>query len=219
MTGSALAIPMSTLRRGVRWRSPREEPTLSTSQPSPRHPRNDLDQALADVARGDKASFSRLYDELSPAVYGTALRILRSSEHAEEVTQEVFLEVWRKAADWKPHRSRARSWVFMIARARAVDRVRSEQAVRDRQSRVGPGWVTPIHDDAADDLIVKAEHGEVRDVLGTLTEKQRVVVELAYFGGKTYVEVAEELGLPLGTVKTRMRDGLMKMRQHYEVDR
>ena len=196
-----------------------KEKRLSSAEPSPRRKLPDVDQTLAAVANGDRSAFASLYDQLSPAVYGLARRVVRSSALAEDVTQEVFLEVWRKADAWHSHRSSATTWVLMIARARAVDRVRSEQATRDRQDRIAPGWLEPPNAEPAESLELEEERDGVRSALSMLTDKQRIVIKLAYYEGKTYVEVAEDLGLPVGTVKTRMRDGLMRMREIYGVRR
>lgn len=205
--------------RPVRSKRHLKEKRLSSAEPSPARKPPDLNQTLSAVAAGDRQAFARLYDELSPAAFGLIRRIVRSRAHAEEVTQEVFFEVWRKASDWKPHRGNATSWVLMIARARATDRVRSEQASRDRQERVAPGWVERPDDDVAELVAIKQEHEDVRSSLSALTDKQRQVIELAYYGDKTYSEIADSLGLPVSTVKTRMRDGLMRMRDLYGVSR
>ena len=173
----------------------------------------ELEDLMRAVALGDEASFALLYDRTASVVFGIVRRIVRSQEHAEEVTQEVYLEVWRKARNWDPIRGSVLTWVMLIARARATDRVRSEQAARDRQERVAPSWVELPADRVAEEVSIAFEQGEVRNLLGHLTDLQREVIELAYFGGRTYPEVARMLDLPLGTVKTRMRDGLLRLRQ------
>ncbi|MGH8958980.1 MAG: ECF RNA polymerase sigma factor SigK [Acidimicrobiia bacterium] len=178
---------------------------------------SELEDLMQAVARSDETSFAALYDRTSAMVFGVVRRIVRSQEHAEEVTQEVYLEVWRKARNWDPNRGSALTWIMLIARARATDRVRSEQASRDRQERVAPGWVERPADQVADEVSTAIEQGEVRNLLSHLTDLQRQVIELAYFGGRTYLEVAELLNLPLGTVKTRMRDGLLRLRQAFGV--
>ncbi|HJR86711.1 MAG TPA: ECF RNA polymerase sigma factor SigK [Acidimicrobiia bacterium] len=173
----------------------------------------ELEDLMRAVALGDEASFALLYDRTASVVFGIVRRIVRSQEHAEEVTQEVYLEVWRKARNWDPSRGSVLTWMMLIARARATDRVRSEQAARDRQERVAPSWVELPADRVAEEVSIAFEQGEVRNLLGHLTDLQREVIELAYFGGRTYPEVARMLDLPLGTVKTRMRDGLLRLRQ------
>lgn len=208
-------IPRSSVRSA--WQI--EEKKLSAAEPSPRGNVPDLDETMALVADGDRLAFARLYDELSPAVFGVIRRIVRSQAHAEEVTQEVFLEVWRKADAWKPQRGAPTTWVLMIARARATDRVRSEQASRNRQDRVAPRWAERPADEVGERVTIQEEHDQIRATLSELTSKQREVIDLAYYGGKTYLEVAEILELPLGTVKTRMRDGLKRMRDKYGVTR
>ena len=197
-----------------------KDKSLTLAEPSSfrSHP-SDTDEALLAVASGDREAFSRLYDAVSPLVFGLCKRIVRSQAIAEEVTQEVFLEIWHRAVRWRADRSSALSWILMVARSRAIDRVRSEQSARDRQEKVGPSMVEPDTPGPAEGLEVREEQESVRTVLETLSEKQRLVIELAYYQGKTYVEVADELDLPLGTVKTRMRDGLLRMREIYGVER
>ena len=185
---------------------------MDTSLPQSR-PTSELEDLLKAVAASDQESFAALYDRTSAVVFGAVRRIVRSQEHAEEVTQEVYLEIWRKARNWDPNRGSALTWIMLIARARATDRVRSEQASRDRQERVAPGWVELPADQVSEEVSIAFEQGEVRNMLGHLTDLQRQVIELAYFGGRTYPEVARLLDLPLGTVKTRMRDGLLRLRQ------
>lgn len=173
----------------------------------------ELEDLMRAVALGDEASFALLYDRTAPVVFGIVRRIVRSPEHAEEVTQEVYVEVWRKSQNWDPSRGSVLTWIMLIARARATDRVRSEQAARDRQERVAPSWVELPADRVAEEVSIAFEQVEIRNLLGQLTDLQRQVIELAYFGGRTYPEVARMLDLPLGTVKTRMRDGLLRLRQ------
>lgn len=196
-----------------------KERTLTPSPTSRRAQALGLNAILAKVAAGDRQAFAQFYDEIAGAVLGVVVRIVRSQSLAEEVAQEVFLEVWRKATNWQPERGAAATWVLMIARARAIDQVRSEQASKDRQDRVTPGWIEPASDDVAEKVTMSDEHSEVRTALTRLSDAQREVIRLAFYGGKTYVEVANHLGLPVGTVKTRMRDGLIRLRQIYGVTR
>lgn len=189
---------------------------ISQSTPE-RRAKSELEELMADVVNGEEQAFADLYDRTSPVLFGVIRRIVRSPEHAEEVTQEVFLEVWRKSANWDPTRGSALTWMMLIARARATDRVRSEQALRNRQERVALGWIDRPADQVVDEVAAAMERVEVRDLLGRLTDLQRQVIELAYFGGRTYLEVAELLDLPIGTVKTRMRDGLLRLRQAFGV--
>lgn len=177
------------------------------------NPASDLSGLLARVADGDHAAFGEIYDRLAPLVFGIVRRIVRSADHSEEVTQEVFVEMWRKAADYRPSRGSVATWASVIARARATDRVRSEQATRDRQQRVAPSWVDPPVDRVEETVGVQLEQAEVRNLLSRLSGVQREVIELAFFGNRTYREVADQLALPLGTVKTRMRDALIQLRE------
>ena len=167
---------------------------------------------LAEIARGDQRAFAELYDRLAGLVYGMVRRVLRDPSQSEEVTQEVLVEVWRTASRFDTQRGRARTWVLTMAHRRAVDRVRSEQAGRDRRDRVGAQDATRAFDEVAEQVETRFEHEQIRDALVTLTDLQREAVELAYFQGYTYRQVAELLGAPLGTIKTRMRDGLIRLR-------
>lgn len=167
---------------------------------------------LARVAKGDQEAFEVLYDRVAGQVYGLVRRVLRDPAQAEEVSQEVLLEVWRQAPRFDAARGRARAWILTLAHRRAVDRVRSEQAARNRDERVAARDRGPAFDVVTEAVEARAERDMVRDALGQLTDLQREAVELAYYGGYTYREVAELLGAPLGTVKTRLRDGLIRLR-------
>ncbi len=164
------------------------------------------------VARGDEAAFGRLYDLVAPRVYGLIRRVLRDPAQAEEVAQEVLVEVWRTAARFDAARGSATAWIFTIAHRRAVDRVRSEQSAADRTMKVGAASVDTPYDEVADEVAGRLERQQVRRCLDDLTELQRQAVTLAYYQGHSYPEVAELLSTPLPTVKTRMRDGLIKLR-------
>lgn len=167
---------------------------------------------LARVAKGDQEAFALLYDRVAGQVYGLVRRVLRDPAQAEEVAQEVFLEVWRQAPRFDPARGRARAWILTLAHRRAVDRVRSAQASRNRDERVAARDHSRPFDVVAEAVETRAERDMVRAALVQLTDLQREAVELAYYGGYTYREVAELLGAPLGTVKTRLRDGLIRLR-------
>jgi RNA polymerase sigma-70 factor, ECF subfamily len=170
---------------------------------------------LAQVARGDHAAFEALYDLLAGPVYGLVRKILRDPAQSEEVAQEVLLEVWRTAPRFDNARGSAVAWVMTIAHRRAVDRVRSETAATARERKVAPGPVTG--DDVAEMVETALDRQRVRRCLGGLTPLQAESVKLAYYGGYTYPQVAELLGVALGTVKTRIRDGLIRLRDCLEV--
>jgi RNA polymerase sigma-70 factor (ECF subfamily) len=170
------------------------------------------------VARGDQQAFEALYAELAGSVLGLVRRVVRDPAQSEEVTQEVLVEVWRTASRYDPARGSARSWVLAMAHRRAVDRVRSAQSASDRDARAGRSAQQPAYDEVAEQVEIRLEQEQVRRGLGTLTELQREAVTLAYYGGYTYREVAELLDVPLGTVKTRLRDGLIRLRDYLGVE-
>jgi RNA polymerase sigma-70 factor, ECF subfamily len=162
------------------------------------------------VGRGDEEAFGAVYERVAATVFGLVQRVLRDPAQAEEVTQEVMLDVWRTAARFEPDRGSPQAWVATIAHRRAVDRVRSAQAAARRDDRAArPG---EAYDDVAEAVEARLERERVRRCLGSLTELQRESIVLAYYGGYTYREVADLLGIALGTTKTRMRDGLIRLR-------
>ena len=164
------------------------------------------------MAEGDRAAFAPFYDRYAPLVYPLVLRIVREAADASDVLQEVFWEVWQAAATYDPARGSPEAWIVTRARSRAIDRVRS---VRRR----GETFVAPLDEamaasDPAPDAAEAAEdRGTVRSALDRLSAPQREVIELAYYGGLTQSEIAERLKQPLGTVKTRIRLGLERLRE------
>jgi RNA polymerase sigma-70 factor (ECF subfamily) len=194
-------------------------PRRSGGDPAiPRPERTEIDGLLRAVAHGDDAAFARLYDLLAPRVFGLARRVLRDPAQAEEMAQEVLVEVWRTAARFDPQRGSGLSWVLTIAHRRSVDRVRSEQASADRMQRVAAASVQIPYDEVADSVGGRLERQQVRRCLEGLTTLQREAITLAYYGGHTYREVATLLDAALPTVKTRMRDGLIRLRDCLSVE-
>ena len=174
---------------------------------------------LERVAGGDQAAFADLYDMLSSRVFGLILRVLVDRAQSEEVLQEVFLELWQSAGRFAPNKGQGRSWVFMIAHRRAVDRVRSSQANADRDVRIGSRDVGDMHDSVAEQVELKIEGARVAGAVATLPAIQREAITLAYYGGYSQSEIAALLRVPLGTIKTRMRDGLSRLRTEMGVTR
>lgn len=167
---------------------------------------------LTAIAGGDQNAFAQLYDMLSPRMFGLIRRVLVDPSQSEEVLQEVFLEIWQSASRFAPNKGQGRSWVLTIAHRRAVDRVRASQASADRDARVGLRDLDVAYDGVAETVELKIEGGRVSEALAGLPEAQRETIVLAYYGGYSQTEIAALVGAPLGTVKTRMRDGLSRLR-------
>jgi RNA polymerase sigma-70 factor (ECF subfamily) len=171
------------------------------------------DEALvALVARGDEAALGELYDRVSRVAYGLALRVLRDERHAEDAVQEAFLQVWRSAATFRAERARASTWILTLVHRRAVDLVRREERrqadpLTDEMQVAASGELT---DEAA---WLRFERERVQTALAQLPDVQREALELAYYGGFSQSELAERLGVPLGTIKSRMFAGLARLRE------
>jgi RNA polymerase sigma-70 factor, ECF subfamily len=178
-----------------------------------------LEELLGRAARGDQAAFTALYDATASQVFGTVLRVVRDPSQSEEVTQEVFIEVWRHAARFDATIGSARTWILTMAHRRAVDRVRRSEAASDREHRAASRSTSRDYDEVVETVERSLEAERVRRCLEALTDLQRESVTLAYYRGYTYPEVAQLLDAPLGTVKTRMRDGLVRMRDCLGVSR
>ena len=176
----------------------------------------ELADLLARVGSGEADAFERFYDATIAMTYGIAVRVVRDPAMAEEVIQEVYVELWRLAPRYDRARGSARSWAATIAHRRAVDRVRSEEARRVREEKVDRASIDP-YDTVVEEVADRLERSRVTRALDTLSEPQREAVTLAYFGGHTYREVATLLEVPEGTVKTRIRDGLIKLRDAFGV--
>jgi RNA polymerase sigma-70 factor, ECF subfamily len=196
-------------------------PSGRPGRPDGGHARSgpDADQLgalLGRVARGDQDAYAAVYDRTAGQVLGLVRSIVRDPAQSEEVTQEVLLDVWRSASRFDAELGSAAAWVMTLAHRRAVDRVRSEQKAAERELRVASAAVA--YDEVAEAVEVRLDRERVRRCLGSLTELQRESVTLAYYGGYTYREVAGLLGVAIGTVKTRMRDGLIRLRDCLGVD-
>jgi RNA polymerase sigma-70 factor (ECF subfamily) len=172
----------------------------------------DLEELVGRVALGDEKAFTSVYDMVAGPVFGTVRAVLRDRAQSEEVAQEILVEVWRTAPRYRSDRGTAMNWILTLAHRRAIDRVRSAEAAAARDRRAALLDHTPEYDQVSEQVEARLEREQVRRCLRTLTEIQRQAVTLAYYRGLTYRQAAEALAVPLGTVKTRLRDGLIRLR-------
>lgn len=178
----------------------------------------DVPHLVAATAAGDERAFEQLYDLLAPRVHGLVLRVVRDPAQSEEVTQEVFLDLWRNAHQIDPGRGSPLGWILTLAHRRAVDRVRSAQAARRRDHLDLVRDPRRDHDQTLEQVQVSLDSERVRSAMASLTELQRRAIELAYFGGYTHTQVAAALDIPLGTAKSRIRDALLRLRDYMGED-
>jgi RNA polymerase sigma-70 factor (ECF subfamily) len=174
-------------------------------------PEDDV-KLLKAIAARDEAALAQLYDHYRVILFGLLMRILSNREEAEDVLQEVFLQVWRKAEDFDENRGRPFTWLVTLARSRGIDRLRT-LAARDRVAEAGAKEVVEAISDAATDAFKSEQRGLVNKALAQLPDEQKRPLMLAYFDGLTQSEIATRLDAPLGTVKTRMRTGMMNLRE------
>jgi len=172
---------------------------------------------LQRVAQGDQRAFSELYDLITPRMLGLVRHVLKDHAQSEEVVQEVLLEIWQTAPRFDPNKGKAVTWMLTMAHRRAIDRVRSSQSSRDRDTRIGIRDLGREYDSVSENVEIRIEHERVEKALTKLTELQRQAVELAYYGGYTHSEVSTMLSVPIGTVKTRLRDGMIRLREELGV--
>jgi len=196
--GSEDAAPQDSDERG-RWRHGDR-------------PVDPLAPVMARVALGDREAFAEVYDALAPKMLGLARAVVRNHAMAEEVVQEVMLELWRQAARFDPSAGSTSAWAMTVAHRRAVDRVRSVRSAEDREDRAAAGGAVREYDSVAEDVLQHEDEQRVRAAMGRLTDLQREAVVLAYWGGHTSSEISQRLGVPVPTVKTRLRDGLIRLR-------
>ena len=173
--------------------------------------RETLESLMLLAQKGDAAAFERLYDRIAPNVLGLALQIIHDQAQAEEVTQEVFIELWQHAADFDPAKGSAKAWILRRARLRAIDRVRSAIATLKRDDREAFLVASIKQESVEDEALRNVQRHAVRTALDIMGEPHKTAILLAYFGDMTHAELAATTGVPLGTAKTRVRDGLRKL--------
>lgn len=197
---------------------PGEREPSGTDAAQDHDPASRLVALMRRSARGDEQAFAELYDMTSSRLYGLVIRVVRDPAQAAEVTQDCYLQIWQNAARFEPERGSVLGWMMTLAHRRAVDRVRSAQSgvERDRRYAVQEPQQVP---DVSEAVVDRLEAERVRKALDGLTTMQREAIELAYYGGYTHTEVAGLLDIPLGTAKTRVRDGLIRLRDFFEGER
>jgi RNA polymerase sigma-70 factor (ECF subfamily) len=189
-------------------------PETTTSPPAVGDPTAEVtpEWLLERVSNGDQQAFEKLYERFSSRVFGLANRIVRDPSQAEEVAQEIFLEIWRRASRFDRSRGSGTSWIMTLTHGRSVDRVRQAQASRARDFKSAVDNFDREIDSVSETVASNADAVQVHECLDTLTQLQRQSITLSYFGGHTQREVGEMLGAPLPTIKTRVRDGLIRLR-------
>jgi len=171
----------------------------------------DLSALVASIRQGDHSAFGSLYDELAPRVFGVVKRVVRDPAMSEEVTQEVFAEIWSNVNRYDEERASVAGWVMMIARRRAIDRVRAEQSRRNRTEALANESTVP--DDVPESIVTDRDEAvRIHAAMAMLPADQREVIELAFIAGRTHQDIADSLGVPLGTVKGRVRLALKRLR-------
>ena len=191
--------------------APNTEAAAAVTDP-PADSSQQLAELLNGIAQGDQAAFAEFYRLTSRRVFGMARRVLIDPELSEDTTQEVFLQVWQSAGKFDPQAGSPLSWLMTISHRRAVDKVRSSQSSTDREAKYGASTQDIDHDSVSDEVGSRLEAEAVVRCLGTLTETQQESVRLAYYGGLTYREVAERLNAAVPTIKSRIRDGLIRLK-------
>jgi RNA polymerase sigma-70 factor (ECF subfamily) len=205
--GSARSA-VGTIPDGLRCVVPTRELETQRAEENER-----LRRLLERVGRADKEAFAELYDVSAPRIYGMVLKVLRDPGYSEETTQETYLQIWRTAGSYDPERGSPLAWMMTLAHRRAVDRVRSAQSGVHRESQYGSKTHHPAYDEVLESVTERLEAEAVVRCLGTLTQTQQEAVHMAYYGGLTYREVAHQLGIGVPTVKSRMRDGLLRLKK------
>jgi RNA polymerase sigma-70 factor (ECF subfamily) len=188
-----------------------------TTMPSPR-PEPVSGSVMTRIAQREHEALGELWDALGPIAYGLALRVTHNEHLAQDVVQEAFADIWAQADRFDPETASVRAWVTTIVHRRAVDRVRREQAERDRAERWAAAGHERDHDAVAEVVELRAEHRRVRAALAALTPLQREALDLAYHRGLTHSQVATTLDIPVGTAKTRIRDALRSLRATLEAE-
>lgn len=176
-----------------------------------------IESLLREVAAGSRTAFAEVYDRISSRVMGLVTRLLRDRAQSEEVTQEVFLEIWQQASKFDANRGSGMAWVLTMAHRRAIDRIRASQKSHERDLRIGIRDMERDFDHVSEAVEIRVENERVKTAMGRLTPLQREAVILTYYGGYSHSEMAGILGIPLGTVKTRLRDGMIRLRDELGV--
>ena len=215
---SVIVVSLADLGGERRERARARRGARLASVPAPT-PDDDLsiEGLLRSIADGDRAAFAELYDRISSRVLGLVVRLLRDRAQSEEVTQEVFLEIWQSASRFDQNRGSGMAWVLTMTHRRAVDRIRSAQKSHERDLKIGIRDMERDFDGVAESVEIRVENELVKAAMSRLTSLQREAVILAYYGGYSHSEMSQIFGIPLGTVKTRLRDGMIRLRDELGV--
>lgn len=170
------------------------------------------EELLVRIANGDKQAFGLFYDQTAARVLGICMQVLHNRAVAEEITQEVFIEIWRTAPTFSPQKGSAASWIYRLARSRAIDKLRSRMATLSRDEKDAALQQFTHYIDVEDDAIRAVESQRLRKIVDSIGEPHRSAIMLTYFAGLSNQELADYLNIPLGTAKTRVRDGLKKLK-------
>jgi RNA polymerase sigma-70 factor (ECF subfamily) len=168
------------------------------------------------VEAADAEAFATLYDRHSRAAFSLAYRMMGERQASEDLTQDAFLKVWRGASSYRADRGSVRTWILSIVHNRGIDQIRSQASRRRTQEKIEASAPRSQPSEAFAETLRNSQRDQVREALNTLPPEQLKILELAYFSGYTHVEISDLLGLPLGTVKGRMRLGLKKIRDYFE---
>lgn len=190
------------------------ELTALKSRKGVSYPDQRWSELIQKMAGGDQSSLAEFYNESNRLVFGLALRIVNDRSAAEEIVLDTYHQVWRQSRNFDPQRGKPSSWILMIARRRAIDQLRSSASAKQQQAPLEDAQLYPDGNESPEGIVLLGELQQmIHKALAQLNSKQRELIEIAFFSGQTQLEISDKLGIPLGTVKTRIRTGMLKLRE------